>query len=358
MIFESLRKSFLSQGGNVTHREKLVSGVAAFTGILVVALISETTTGSKGLVFMAVSMGSAAVLLFAIPHSPMAQPWSMIGGHLVSALVGVLSYKLIASVPVAAATAVATAIVGMFLLRCINPPGAAAALGAVLGGPVIHDLGFFYILVPVGLNVLVIIVVALIVNNLLPGRRYPLRFEKATEPQQADLRWALGHNSIDDKDLDEVMENLDTFIDVGRDELKSIYQQATLNAYKRRLGPVTCADIMTAEPLVLTADMNLGQVRDIMMRHHRVALPVVDDRRQVIGLLTQEDLLHDHPRDGLVTDIMRPSPEMAYTDQHVLDIVPLISEQGWRTISVVDRDQTIQGIITRSDIIRALLSIR
>ena len=358
MIFESLRKSFLSQGGSVTHREKLISGLAAFIGILAVALISETTAGSHGLVFMAVSMGSAAVLLFAIPNSPMAQPWSMIGGHLVSALVGVLSYKLIAFIPVAAATSIAVAIVAMFLLRCINPPGAAAALGAVLGGPVIHNLGFFYILVPVGLNVLVIVVVALIVNNLLPGRRYPLRFEKATKPEQADLRWALGHNSINDKDLDEVMENLDSFVDVDREQLKKIYQQATLNAYKRRLGPVTCADFMTADPLVITADMKLGQVRDIMMRNHRAALPVVDERRQVIGLLTQEDLLHDHPRDGLVTDVMRPSPKMAYTDQHVLDMVPLISEHGWRTILVVDREQKLQGVITRSDIIRALLSIR
>jgi len=268
-----------------------------------------------------------------------------------------LCYKLIPSIPVAAAMAVGVAVMAMFLLRCINPPGGAAALGAVLGGPVIHDLGFYYILVPVGLNVLVIFIIALIVNNMLPGRRYPLMIERAAEPQQDDLRWALGQNAINDKDLDEVMNNLDSFIDVDREELKNIYQQATINAYKRRLGHVTCADVMTVDPLVITPEMKLGQVREIMMNQHRVALPVVDEGRQVIGLLTQEDLLHAHTLDGHVADIMRPSPEMAYTDQHVLDIVPLISKRGWRTISVVDREQRLQGIITRSDIIRTLLAL-
>ena len=358
MKLKSLRDIFLPLSGNVTHKEKLYSGLAAFTGILVVALISERTAGSHGLVFMAVSMGSAAVLLFATPHSPMAQPWPLIGGHMISAIVGVLCFKLITSIPVAAAMAVAMAIVAMFLLRCMNPPGGAAALGAVLGGPVIHDLGFYYVLVPVGLNVLVIFVVALIVNNLLPGRHYPLMFERTTDKQRADMKWVLGQDTISDKDLDKVMDNLDSFIDVDRDDLKQIFQQATLHAYKRRLGHVTCADIMTADPSVITADMGLGQVRDIMMSQHRVALPVIDDRRQVIGLLTQEDLLHEHPLNERVADVMRPSSEMAYVDQHVLDIVPLISKQGWRTITVVDREQQLQGIITRSDIIRALLSLR
>jgi CBS-domain-containing membrane protein len=115
---------------------------------------------------------------------------------------------------------------------------------------------------------------------------------------------------------------------------------------------------MTTDPSVVTADMGLGQVREIMMRQHRVALPVIDDQRQVIGLLTQEDLLQDHQHDVRVADVMHPSPEMAYIDQHILDIVPLISKRGWRTMSILDRQQKLQGIITRSDIIRALLSLR
>jgi CBS domain-containing membrane protein len=273
MNLQNLRDFLHPLSGNVSHREKLFSGTAAFAGILTVAWISQATAGHQGMVFMAVSMGSAAVVLFAMPHSPMAQPWPLIGGHLVSALVGVLCYKLIPSVSVAAAMAVAVAIVAMFFLRCMNPPGGAAALGAVLGGPLIHDLGFYYALIPVGLNVMVIFIIALIVNNLLPGRRYPLLREQTDEGQKADLTWALGQDVIDDNDLDDVMATIDSYIDVDREDLKQIYQQATLHAYKRRLGHVTCADIMTTDPSVVTADMGLGQVREIMMRQHRVALP-------------------------------------------------------------------------------------
>ena len=355
---DQIRDFFLPLSGNVSHREKIYSGIAALIGILLVAWISQATTGDEGLVFMAASMGSAAVLLFAIPHSPMAQPWPLIGGHLVSALVGVLCYQWIASVPVAAAMAVSIAIVAMFFLRCMNPPGGAAALGAVLGGPVIHDLGLYYVLVPVGLNVIVIFMVALVVNNLLPGRCYPLMPEKRGGRQQADHSWALGQNILDDSDIDDAMINLDSFVDADREDLKKIFQQATMNAYKRRLGHVSCADIMTPNPTVITADMPMGRAREIMTEQNRRVLPVVDAQRHVVGLLTQDELLRETRQTAVVADVMRSEPVAASIDQHVLDIVPLISQKGWRRISVVDSEQRLQGIITRSDIIRALLSLR
>jgi len=355
---KQIRDFFLPLSGNVSFKEKILSGLAALTGIALVAWISQWTTGVEGLVFVAVSMGSAAVLLFATPHSPMAQPWPLIGGHLVSALVGVLCYQWVSSVSLAAALAVAMAIVAMFFLRCMNPPGGAAALGAVLGGPAIHDLGFYYVLVPVGLNVMVIFMVALVVNNLIPGRRYPLMPETAAEQQQLDHSWALGQNLINDKDLDSAMDNLDSYIDADREDLKQIYQQATMNAYKRRLGHVSCADIMTPNPTVITADMLMGQARQIMTEQNRRALPVIDEHHHVIGLLTQEELLRETRQTVPVAEVMRAEPDTVLAEQHVLDIVPLISQKGWRRVSVVNDNKELLGIITRSDIIRALLSLR
>ena len=358
MRLDQVRNFFLPISGSVSYREKLLSGLAALMGIFLVAWIGQLTTGREGLVFMAASMGSAAVLLFAVPHSPMAQPWPLIGGHLVSATIGVLCYQWLAATPLAAAFSVSIAIVAMFFLRCMNPPGGAAALGAVLGGPAIHDLGFYYVLMPVGLNVLIIFIAALVINNLLPGRRYPLMTKPPDEKSKTDFSWALGQQLFNDADIDMAMENLDAYIDADREDLKQIYRQAALNAYKRRLGHVNCSDIMTPDPSVITAETLLGQARVIMTQQHRVALPVIDESRQVIGVLTQEDLLLGHQQDVRAVDVMRPATEMAFVDQHVLDIVPLISKVGWRTIPVIDREQRLQGIITRSDIIRTLLSLR
>jgi len=357
-MLERIRNFFLPITGEIPLHEKLYSGLAALAGISLVAWISEVTSGQQGLIFMAASMGSAAVLLFAAPHSPMAQPWPLLGGHLVSALVGVFSYQLFGAQPTAAALAVAVAILAMFFLRCMNPPGGAAALGAVMGGPEIHELGYYYVLMPVALNVLVILVVALVINNVIPGRRYPLMQDLNPQQGREDYSWALGQSLIESEDLDAAMDEHQSFIDADRDELRQIYQRATMNAYKRRLGHVSCGDIMLNEPTRLTANMALDPVRRLMENLRRSALPVVDSERHVIGMITWDELQQDYHHGARVVDVMKKAVDVAFVDQHVLDIVPLISKQGWQAISVVDDQHRLLGLITRSEIARALLSLR
>jgi CBS domain-containing membrane protein len=357
-MLEQIRNFFLPLTGDIPLHEKLYSGLAALIGIALVAWISQVTTGNQGLIFMAASMGSAAVLLFAIPHSPMAQPWPLIGGHVVSALVGVSSYQWLGADPLAASVSVAIAIVAMFFLRCMNPPGGAAALGAVLGGPEIHNLGYYYVLMPVLMNVIVILLAGLVINNIIPGRRYPLMQERGLEKGHDDFSWALGQSLIDNEDLTAAMDDHESFIDADRDELRQIYQQATMNAYKRRLGHVSCGDIMINEPTRLTGNMSLGPARRLMENLRRSALPVVDDQRHVIGMLTLDELQQDYENGVRVADVMKKAVDVAFVDQHVLDIVPLISKQGWRAISVVDEQHRLLGVITRSEIARALLALR
>jgi len=124
---------------------------------------------------MVASMGAASVLLFTQPNSSMSQPWALVGGHLVSSSAGVMAALLISDPALAAATAVALAIAGMLAFRCLHPPGGAAALGAVLGGDSVTSLGFYYVLTPVLFNAIVLLCLAVIINNLYPGRRYPRR---------------------------------------------------------------------------------------------------------------------------------------------------------------------------------------
>lgn len=119
-------------------------------------------------------MGASAVLLFAVPHGQLSQPWSVFGGHILSAIVGVTCARWIPNEMLAASTAVGAAIGVMYYLRCIHPPGGATALVAVIGGEGIHSLGYQFVITPILINVCVMLVVAVLYNYLFAWRRYPI----------------------------------------------------------------------------------------------------------------------------------------------------------------------------------------
>jgi len=154
--------------------EILWSWLGAFLGIAAVAYVNQRWLAGTDLLLIIGSFGASAVLIYGAVKSPLAQPRNLLGGHLISAAIGVACYQWLGQVPwLAAALAVATAIAAMHASKTLHPPGGASALIAVIGGPQIHALGFFYVLVPVGLGAAIMLAVALLVNNLAPHRRYP-----------------------------------------------------------------------------------------------------------------------------------------------------------------------------------------
>jgi CBS-domain-containing membrane protein len=158
----------------VSTEEVVWSWIGAFAGIGAVALIGGAWLDGPDLHLMIASFGASAVLLYGAPRSPLAQPRNVIGGHVLSALVGVACWKVGHAVPgLAQALAVATAIALMHLTRTLHPPGGATALLATLGSPEVVRLGFLFALVPVALGAVVLVLVALVVNNLPRSRRYP-----------------------------------------------------------------------------------------------------------------------------------------------------------------------------------------
>jgi CBS-domain-containing membrane protein len=158
----------------VSTSEIAWSWVGSFLGIAAVAWVGQLFFEGSDLTLMIGSFGASAVLIYGAIRSPLAQPRNLIGGHLLSAVVGVVSWKLLQHDPwLAAALAVATAIALMHATKTLHPPGGATALIAVIGSKQIHDLGFLYCLVPATLGPLILLVVALIVNNIPGSRRYP-----------------------------------------------------------------------------------------------------------------------------------------------------------------------------------------
>jgi CBS-domain-containing membrane protein len=150
------------------------SWTGAFLGILPVAYINYILFAGTDLVMIIGSFGASAVLVYGAIRSPLAQPRNLIGGHVLSAIIGVAAYKVFPDqLWLAAPIAVATAIAVMHATKTLHPPGGATALIAVIGSPQIHSLGYLYALVPVGVGALIMLVVALLINNIPNHRRYP-----------------------------------------------------------------------------------------------------------------------------------------------------------------------------------------
>ncbi len=215
----------------VSHHERLISTLGGFLGILGILGISHYFLGPASLLIVA-SMGASAVLLFAVPHGALAQPWAVLGGHTVSALVGISCALLIPHELLAASLAVGLAIGAMYYLRCTHPPGGATALFAVVGGDTIHGLGYQYVLTPVMLNAMVLVLIAVLFNYPFPWRRYPAYLAYRHQEQQAKTE-AEGYSPIAHADLVSALSQIDSFIDVTEHDLLKIYELATGGADQR-----------------------------------------------------------------------------------------------------------------------------
>ena len=211
-----------------SHGEKLLSALGAFLGILGVLIISHGILDTQGTALVVTSMGASAVLLFAAPHSPLSQPWPVLGGHMLSSAIGITCALLIDDTLTAAAVAVALAIAAMYYLRCLHPPGGAAALAVVMGGETVHTLGYAYLITPLLLNVLILLSVAMLFNAPFSHRRYPLWLARLGPTQNVDA--APEKAMIAHSDLVYALSQIDTFIDVSEEDLLRIYRLATGHA--------------------------------------------------------------------------------------------------------------------------------
>lgn len=214
---------------SVSEREHWISAAGGLFGILAVLWVSHALLGAHAGVLAVASMGASAVLLFAAPHGALSQPWPVVGGHMISAFVGVTCAQWIAEPMLAASVAVAISIGLMYGLHCLHPPGGATALFAVLGGKPILTLGYDYLFVPVLLNVVVLLIVAVLFNYPFAWRRYPQawwRESAGTETYINPVSHAGEKCMIPHSDLVYALSQLDTFIDVSEEDLQRIYALA------------------------------------------------------------------------------------------------------------------------------------
>lgn len=216
------------------HAERLISGVGGLLGILAVSLVSAYGLDAQGAAMLIASMGASAVLLFAVPHGALSQPWPVLGGHIISAIIGVATYQFIGNLILASAVAVGMAIGVMYYLRCLHPPGGATALTAVIGGEAVHRLGYHFVLMPVAANAAVILLCAIAVNYPFRWRRYPVGWWRAKTPALAKDSAGTG---LSHDDLAYALRELGSFIDVTEEDLQRIFSLASAHAALPHMHP-------------------------------------------------------------------------------------------------------------------------
>lgn len=347
----------------ISRREKVISSLAACAAIALVIWISQLFAHAEHRPFVIASMGSSAVLLFAVFHSPLSQPWAVVGGHLISAAIGVLCAGFIRNPILAAAAALGLAMLAMQGLRCLHPPAGATAVFAVIGGQPIQSLGWGYVFSVVGINVAILIAIALVLNNLLPGRRYPMQRPgpgaaaagRAARPEHEDIVAAL--------------KSMDAFIDVAEEDLERIYLLATINRQKRSLGSVRCRDIMTRNVTSVSPQTPLPAVWNVLRQRNIRGVPVVDEARRVVGMVAISDFLKntdwDWNRRGRLrcllasarknpttaADIMT-APVIALGEEtYVAELFGTFATHGINHVPVTDAEGRLAGIITRLDLL-------
>jgi CBS domain-containing membrane protein len=211
-----------------TLTDRLVACIGALAGVTLTGLICSLVTPHIGLPMIVAPIGASAVLLFAVPSSPLAQPWSIVGGNTVSALVGVAVAHIVPSPPLAIGIAVAGAILAMSLLRCLHPPGGAAALTAVIGGPAVFSAGFAFPFVPVALNSVLLVVLGVAFHRF-SGHSYPHRPVPAAGHALPAATLPVFHP----EDVDLALQDLGETFDVSREDLELLFQQVEFHAGQR-----------------------------------------------------------------------------------------------------------------------------
>ncbi len=219
----------------VSTTEKTVSVVGGFLAMLLLVVVTGKVLDLPGATAVVASMGASAVLLFALPHGQLSQPWPVIGGQCLSALVGVACARWIGRPDLAAAGAVALSIGIMHQLKCIHPPGGATALTAVLGGKAIQDMGFHFVLLPVLLNSVMMVALAVVINLGFNWRRYPAaccKPSRTTKPTD-------GTHVPSHEEVVAALRSLDVFVDVSEQDLIEIWrilsEQRALTSVRKSL---------------------------------------------------------------------------------------------------------------------------
>ena len=357
--------SFRPLPSNTRPREWLRAALGAIFGVLLSTLACQQFFGNEIAQHLLGPLGASAFLLFAVSSGAMAQPWSILGSYLTATLVALLMVRLLGQTLTAACLAVGLSLLLMCLLRCLHPPAGAVALGVVLATPAMLAMGVS-VLLPVMLNALCLLVCALLYNNLTqvryPKFHGPLADVHHTADPAPDQRIGI---QVDDLQL--ALKDFGEFVDITHEDLERLIHSSEKHALRRSMGNISAAQIMSRDVQCASRDTSLEQALYLLTHHHLKALPVLDERQQLVGIVSLIDLVAQTQQLGLFAFIaqlrrkssmrveqLMSSPVISVAaDSHVVELIPLMSVQGLHCLPVLEQGKLV-GIITQTDLIAAL----
>lgn len=322
--------------------------------------------------FLFAPLGATAVLVFAVPSSPLAQPWNCVVGNTAPALYSLLllwAFPTLSQTSMAA-LAVAGAIAIMLALRALHPPGGAVALLTVLSAEQLLPMGW-YLLVPMAALSAVLVAVGVLYHRAC-GRPYLHQPPQIAKAQRPATQLALS-----EQDLEQLLQRFDQSNNLSPEDLGVMLAAAEEDAIKRRMSAVSCGEVMSAKLVTVSPQTPLEEIAELFHRHLVKCLPVVDAQGELIGRVLRADLfdwlwqghrarqqqnlwqrLRAKPakEQSVAQDLMR-APEMSV--QEATPVGDLLQELASHTVQFIAvlRGKTLVGVITRSDVIRTLLSL-
>ncbi|MET4682099.1 HPP family protein [Brevundimonas faecalis] len=346
-------RNLLAGGLRAPRREVVRGALGAAVGIAACGLIARWLVEGRMSFspLLAAPIGASAVLVFALPASPLAQPRAVIGGNMLAAFVGVACGLVVPDPLLAAALAVGAAIFAMSLLGCLHPPGGAMALGAALAASSSTPLGFDYPLVPVGLCS-VLLVVAASVYGRLTGHAYPRRLEAAPSPHRTQDRPPTERFGYTRADLDQALAQYGDLLDVRLEDLDALFRKVELQAHRRLHAAIPCADIMSRDVIALPADQAADLALARLQAHELRTAPVVDARGRVLGLVRRAELLAGGARP--VAGLADPVVHTVRPTAPIEALLPLLSSGATHEVLVTDEDGVLVGIVTQTDLLAVL----
>lgn len=354
-------------------KERVKSALGTAVGVGLVFSATYLLVGNEYVMLAAV--GATAIILFSMPHSPMAQPWSVMGGYALALLVawGVLhlGFNPIAGT----ALTIAFVVLLSMTFRCVHPPAGAVAIFVYLQSPY-GPSGFLGIAPGVLLSALLVLFAALLINNIFLRRKYPqCQSELVVNHHKTRDLLPTVRSGVTHEDLAYALESHGTFVDIQESELVDLYDTAINHAFARKMNTL-CGDIMAKDVISVRQQTAMEHAWSLLHKHKIKALPVVNEQQHILGIVTVADFLKDiagrgHDRllglerlvvgqdsqSGMgrpVSEIMTVNVVAAAVDTPVSELIKRLSDLGLHHVPIVDAQQRLVGMITQSDLIASM----
>jgi CBS domain-containing membrane protein len=334
-----------------TARDRALACLGAFAGVGLVALASTLAHGGAiQIPWLVAPIGASAVLLFAVPASPMAQPWPTVGGNVLSAAVGLLVMHVVKDRTLAAGIAVGLAIGLMSVSRCLHPPGGAAALTVVLGGHTVTSAGDLFPLAPLGMNAVALVIAGWAFHKL-SGHSYPHTAPSAAVgvPSTTDLP-ASRRVGFRAEDIDAVLTQTSEAFDISREDLDLLLHKIETQALVREHGDLTCAEIMSRDVISVHREDPPSIARRLLIDAGVRLLPVLDSHGRVVGAVGLREL----EGDGRTVGDLMTDPLTTMGARPAIELTGPLTDGRRHAAIVVDADRRLVGLVSQSDLLAAV----